>query len=130
MREARCTSVDDRKPVLSHGPPRPYLWGSVYRAAATSPASEHASPLASMQAAEGKIEEHLEEQRGEFRCLLQATATEEMLDIVTGFEESRNVPTGGPGLIRRDEAGARAVVGPALRASAPPARGRGRGSSS
>ena len=109
---------------------RQYLFSAVYRAAAESLASEHASRLASMQAAVRNIEEHLEELRGEFRHLRQATITEEMLDIVTGFEESRNVPTGGPGLIRRDEAGARAVVGPALRASAPPARGRGRGSSS
>jgi len=109
---------------------RQYLWSSVYRAAATSLASEHASRLASMQAAVRNIEEHLEEQRGEFRHLRQATITEEMLDIVTGFEASRSAPSGGPGLIRRDEAGAGAVVGPALRASASPARGRGRGSSS
>ena len=76
---------------------RQALWSSVYRAAATSLASEHASRPASMQAAQRNIEEHLEEQRGEFRHLRQATATEEMVDIVTGFEASASVSTGAFG---------------------------------
>jgi F-type H+-transporting ATPase subunit gamma len=38
---------------------RQHLWSSVYRAAAESLASEHASRLASMQAAERNIEERL-----------------------------------------------------------------------
>jgi F-type H+-transporting ATPase subunit gamma len=68
---------------------RQYLFSSVYRAAAESLASEHASRLASMQAAERNIEDHLEEQRAEFRRRRQATITEELLDIVTGFEAAR-----------------------------------------
>jgi F-type H+-transporting ATPase subunit gamma len=68
---------------------RQYLFSSVYRAAAESLASEHASRLASMQAAERNIEEHLEEQQAEFRRRRQETITEELLDIVTGFEASR-----------------------------------------
>jgi F-type H+-transporting ATPase subunit gamma len=67
---------------------RQYLFSSVYRAAAESLASEHASRLASMQAAERNIEEHLEEQQAEFRRRRQETITEELLDIVTGFEAS------------------------------------------
>jgi F-type H+-transporting ATPase subunit gamma len=39
-----------------------------------------------MQAAERNIEEHLEERRAEFRRRRQETITEELLDIVTGFE--------------------------------------------
>ncbi len=68
---------------------RQYLFSSVYRAAAESLASEHASRLASTQAAERTIEEHLEEQQAEFRRRRQETITEELLDIVTGFEAAR-----------------------------------------
>jgi F-type H+-transporting ATPase subunit gamma len=39
-----------------------------------------------MQAAERSIEEHLEEQQAEFRRRRQETITEELLDLVTGFE--------------------------------------------
>jgi F-type H+-transporting ATPase subunit gamma len=67
---------------------RQYLFSSVYRAAAESLASEHASRLASMQAAERNIKEHLEEQQAEFRRRRQETIIEELLDIVTGFEAS------------------------------------------
>jgi F-type H+-transporting ATPase subunit gamma len=68
---------------------RQYLFSSVYRAAAESLASEHASRLASMQAAQRNIEDHLEEQQAEFRHRRQEAITEELLDIVTGFEASR-----------------------------------------
>jgi F-type H+-transporting ATPase subunit gamma len=68
---------------------RQYLFSSVYRAAAESLASEHASRLASMQAAERSIAEHLEEQQAEFRRRRQETITEELLDLVTGFEAAR-----------------------------------------
>ena len=67
---------------------RQYLFSAVYRAAAESLASEHASRLASMQAAERSIEEHLEDQQAEFRRRRQETITEELLDIVIGFEAS------------------------------------------
>lgn len=75
---------------------RQYLFSSVYRAAAESLAAEHASRLASMQAAERSIEEHLEEQQAEFRRRRQQAITEELLDIVTGFEASA-----GPGRLGR-----------------------------
>lgn len=74
---------------------RQYLFSSVYRAAAESLAAEHASRLASMQAAERNIEEHLDEQRAEFRRRRQQAITEELLDIVSGFEASAS--HGGPG---------------------------------
>ncbi|HET9491009.1 MAG TPA: F0F1 ATP synthase subunit gamma [Methylomirabilota bacterium] len=76
---------------------RQYLFSSVYRAAAESLASEHASRLASMQAAERNIEEHLEEQQAEFRRRRQETITEELLDIVSGFEASASVSRGAYG---------------------------------
>jgi F-type H+-transporting ATPase subunit gamma len=76
---------------------RQYLLASVYRAAAESLASEHASRLASMQAAERSIEEHLAGQQAEFRRLRQASITEELLDIVTGFEASSGAAGTGAG---------------------------------
>lgn len=76
---------------------RQHLFVTVYRAAAESLASEHASRLASMQAAERSIEEHLDEQHARFRQRRQETITEELLDIVTGFEASRSGSSDGFG---------------------------------
>jgi F-type H+-transporting ATPase subunit gamma len=65
---------------------REYLFVSLYRAFAESLASENASRLASMQSAEKNIEERLEELHGQFHRQRQMTITEELLDIVSGFE--------------------------------------------
>ena len=65
---------------------RQYLFVSLYRALVESLASENASRLASMQAAERSIDERLEELRTEFRYQRQHAITEELLDIVAGFE--------------------------------------------
>jgi F-type H+-transporting ATPase subunit gamma len=46
-----------------------------------------------MQAAERNIQEHLEEMNGAFRRRRQQDITEELLDIVAGFETLR--PAGG-----------------------------------
>jgi F-type H+-transporting ATPase subunit gamma len=65
---------------------REYLFVSVYRAFANSLASENASRLAAMQNAEKNIEERLEELDVQFHRKRQMTITEELLDIVAGFE--------------------------------------------
>jgi len=65
---------------------REYLFVSVYRAFANSLASENASRLAAMQNAEKNIEERLEELNVQFHRQRQMTITEELLDIVAGFE--------------------------------------------
>ena len=65
---------------------RQHLFISLLRAAAESAASEHATRLAAMQAAERNIDEHLEAMRGTFRQRRQALVTEELLDVVAGFE--------------------------------------------
>jgi F-type H+-transporting ATPase subunit gamma len=65
---------------------RQYLFVSLYRALAESLASENASRLASMQAAENNIEDMLGELNGEYHQLRQTSITEELLDIVSGFE--------------------------------------------
>lgn len=65
---------------------RQYFFVSLYRAFAESLASENASRLASMQVAERNIEERLEALTVQFQQQRQTAITEELLDIVSGFE--------------------------------------------
>lgn len=65
---------------------RQYLFVSIFRACAESQASEHASRLAAMQAAERNLAERLEEVVGEYRRVRQDAITTELLDVVAGFE--------------------------------------------
>lgn len=65
---------------------REYLFVSIYRAFAESLASENASRLTSMQNAEKNIEEQLLDLHVQFHRTRQMTITEELLDIVAGFE--------------------------------------------
>jgi len=65
---------------------REYLFVSLYRAFAESLASENASRLASMQNAEKNIEEQMQDLNVQFHRTRQMTITEELLDIVAGFE--------------------------------------------
>jgi F-type H+-transporting ATPase subunit gamma len=72
---------------------REYLFVSIYRAFANSLASENASRLAAMQNAEKNIEERLEELDVQFHSQRQMTITEELLDIVAGFEAMKKTLT-------------------------------------
>jgi len=65
---------------------RQYLFVALFKAFAASLASENASRLASMQGAEKSIRERLEELHGQYNLNRQMTITEELLDIVAGFE--------------------------------------------
>jgi len=65
---------------------RQYLFVSLYRAFAESLASENASRLAAMQNAERNIDERLGQLQAQFHQQRQMTITEELLDIVSGFE--------------------------------------------
>lgn len=65
---------------------RQYFFVSVYRACAESLKSEHTSRLAAMQIAEKNIAERLAELNMQFNHQRQTTITEELLDIVSGFE--------------------------------------------
>ena len=64
-----------------------FIW--LYRALAASLASENASRLASMQLAEKNIEERLVTCNTQFQQERQAAITEEILEIVAGFEALR-----------------------------------------
>lgn len=64
---------------------REHLFVTLYAAAALSQASENASRLASMEAAERRIEERLGELEGRFNQQRQQRITEELLDLVVGY---------------------------------------------
>lgn len=65
---------------------RHWIFLSIYRALAYSLAAENAARLASMQVAEQNIQERLDELRREFHSLRQNAITDELLDVVSGFE--------------------------------------------
>lgn len=66
-----------------------YLFVMLYRAIANSLAGENASRIASMQAAEKNIGERLEELQKNYQLGRQEAITEELLDVITGFEALR-----------------------------------------
>ena len=65
---------------------RQYLLVSLHRAFAESLASENAARLASMQVAQKNIEQRGDELRRSYHQQRQQQVTEELLDIVAGFE--------------------------------------------
>ncbi|MDX1645812.1 MAG: FoF1 ATP synthase subunit gamma [Longimicrobiales bacterium] len=64
---------------------REHLFVTLYAATALSQASENASRLASMEAAERRIEERLAELEGRFNQQRQERITGEILDLLTGY---------------------------------------------
>ncbi|MGC9515223.1 F0F1 ATP synthase subunit gamma [Methanocrinis sp.] len=65
---------------------REQIFTSLYRAFVESLASENASRLSSMQAAERNIEEHLNELSVQYRKRRQEAISSEMQDVLVGFE--------------------------------------------
>lgn len=65
---------------------REYLFVSLFRACAESLASENASRLTSMQAAERKIGDLIEQLQLEFNQARQDSIDEELFDVITGYE--------------------------------------------
>ncbi|MEZ6044000.1 MAG: F0F1 ATP synthase subunit gamma [Planctomycetaceae bacterium] len=65
---------------------RQFLFVTLFRACAESLAGENASRIASMQAAEQNIGDRLFQLQSEFNQQRQTAITEELLDVVTGFE--------------------------------------------
>jgi F-type H+-transporting ATPase subunit gamma len=71
---------------LSAGLFRQDLFIALFRAVAEAKTAEHGARLSAMQAAEQNIEERLAALRNEYHQLRQALITEELLDVVSGFE--------------------------------------------
>ncbi len=68
---------------------REYLFVSLFRACAESLSSENAARIQSMQTAERNITDRLRELRSELNQSRQTSITEELLDVVGGFEVLR-----------------------------------------
>jgi F-type H+-transporting ATPase subunit gamma len=65
------------------------LFVTIYRALTEAMASEHASRLSAMQAAERNIEERRDALRQLYRLRRQETITRELMDVVSGYEALR-----------------------------------------
>lgn len=76
---------------------RQYLFVSLYRSFVQSLASENASRVAAMQAAEKNITERLDELNFNYHLQRQSNITSELLDIVAGFEALTGIDTDDPG---------------------------------
>lgn len=68
---------------------REHLFVALFRACAESVASENASRLSAMEAAESRIDERLGELGRQFDHRRHEAITEELLDIISGFEALR-----------------------------------------
>lgn len=79
--------------LLTAGLLREDLFIALYRAIAEAKTAEHGARLSAMQAAEQNIEERLAALRTEYNQLRQALITEELLDVVSGFEVLRDAET-------------------------------------
>lgn len=67
-----------------------YLFASMYAALANSLASENASRLASMENAEKNIDKRLDSLRQNYNLKRQDSITEELFDVIAGFEVLRD----------------------------------------
>ena len=63
-----------------------FLFVSLFRACAESLAGENASRIAAMQSAERNIKDRISLLHADYAQRRQTTITEELLDVVTGFE--------------------------------------------
>lgn len=72
--------------LLTAGLLRQDLFIALFRAIAEAKTAEHGARLSAMQAAEQNIEERLVTLRTRYHQLRQALITEELLDVVSGFE--------------------------------------------
>lgn len=72
---------------------RQHVFVSLFRAFAESMASENASRLAAMQAAENNIRDRLAELNAQYHTQRQSLITGEILDIISGFEALTRTPS-------------------------------------
>lgn len=68
-----------------------FLFVSLFRACAESLAGENASRITAMQSAERNINDRLHLLKGDYAQQRQTTITEELLDVVTGFEALQQI---------------------------------------
>jgi F-type H+-transporting ATPase subunit gamma len=71
-----------------------HLFASIFRAAAEAMVTENAARLAMMQQAEQSVDDRLEELMSDTRAVRQTEITNELLDVIIGFEalKKRKIP--------------------------------------
>ncbi|WP_449285514.1 F0F1 ATP synthase subunit gamma [Marinobacter sp. PE14] len=72
---------------------RNHIFASVFRASAEAMVTENAARLALMQQAEQAVDDRLEEVGGQFRLVRQDEITNELMDIIIGFEALKKKPS-------------------------------------
>ena len=65
---------------------RSHIFASVFRASAEAMVTENAARLALMQQAEQSVDDRRDEVRGELRSVRQTEITNELMDVIMGFE--------------------------------------------
>ncbi len=65
---------------------RSHIFASVFRASAEAMVTENAARLALMQQAEQSVDDRLEQVQGELRYVRQTEITDELMDVIIGFE--------------------------------------------
>lgn len=65
---------------------RSHLFASIFRASAEALVTENTARLAQMQQAEQSVDERLEQLKSETRLVRQTDITNELMDVITGFE--------------------------------------------
>lgn len=65
---------------------RNHIFASVFRASAEAMVTENSARLALMQQAEQSVDDRLEAVKGELRSVRQAEITNELMDVIIGFE--------------------------------------------
>jgi F-type H+-transporting ATPase subunit gamma len=65
---------------------RSHIFASVFRASAEAMVTENSARLALMQQAEQSVDDRLEQVQGELRSVRQTDITDELMDVITGFE--------------------------------------------
>ena len=68
---------------------RSHLFASIYRASAEALLTENAARLSQMQQAEKSVDDRLEELKSETRMVRQTEITNELMDVIIGFEALR-----------------------------------------
>jgi len=71
---------------------RSHLFASVFRAAAEALVTENVARLAQMQQAEQSVDDRLVELKSETRMVRQTEITNELMDVIIGFEALRKKP--------------------------------------
>lgn len=71
---------------------RSHIFASVFRASAEAMVTENSARLALMQQAEQSVDDRLEQVKGEMRYVRQTEITDELMDVIIGFEALKKKP--------------------------------------